>query len=317
MRVSVLCAQELAPQHLQLWSRLQRADPRFSSPFFCPDFTLAVAAVRDGVRIGVLEDDGETVGFFPFHCDGQGEAEPVAGEICDLHAVVVAPGTHWDPVELIRGCGLRAWSFHGLLADQEELRPYHVETRESRYIDLAAGYESYVAERRRGGSEKIKKLEALERQLERERGPVCFRPHVTDPAALDRLIDLKSVQLNRAGSGDPFAVPWVVAFCQRLQATEMAGFSGSLSVLEAGGELAAVHLGMRSASELYYWFPAFEPAFQHYSPGLLLLLRLAAEAAAAGLQRLHLGVGEYPYKQQLMTGAIRVARGRVSVGGDE
>ena len=48
--------------------------------------------------------------------------------------------------------------------------------------------------------------------------------------------------------------------------------TGSAHDLRADGQLVAAHLGMRTATTLHYWFTAYSPDFQQYSPGRALLL---------------------------------------------
>ena len=71
----------------------------------------------------------------------------------------------------------------------------------------------------------------------------------------------------------------------------------------------AAHFGLRADSTLSCWFPAYEPDFSKYSPGLVLHLRMAEAAAHCGLSRLELGKGDEEYKQSLKTGSVAVGEG--------
>ena len=71
-----------------------------------------------------------------------------------------------------------------------------------------------------------------------------------------------------------------------------------LSSLFFGDRRVAVHLGLRTATTLHYWFPAYDAAVQELSPGNLLLYRMAEEAAREGVRQIHLGAGDYRYKQE-------------------
>ena len=59
-------AKELTPDLVEAWSRRQRAGAEVDSPFFRPEYTLAVAAQRDDVFVAVVEQQGEPVGFLPY-----------------------------------------------------------------------------------------------------------------------------------------------------------------------------------------------------------------------------------------------------------
>jgi CelD/BcsL family acetyltransferase involved in cellulose biosynthesis len=65
MKIDIIPATEFSRDHIAAWRALQQADPALDSPLFHPEFTRAVAAVRDDVEVAVLEEAGEFVGFFP------------------------------------------------------------------------------------------------------------------------------------------------------------------------------------------------------------------------------------------------------------
>jgi CelD/BcsL family acetyltransferase involved in cellulose biosynthesis len=84
-----------------------------------------------------------------------------------------------------------------------------------------------------------------------------------------------------------------------------------LSLLYAGKQLVAGHLGMRSRTVWHYWFPAYDRQFAKFSPGLILLLKMAQEAEELGLRCIDLGTGLTLYKRRLMNAAVSVAEGSV------
>lgn len=88
-----------------------------------------------------------------------------------------------------------------------------------------------------------------------------------------------------------------------------------LSVLYAGDRMVAAHFGMRSATVWHYWFPAYDPAYAKYSPGVILLLKMAESAPAQGLKIIDLGCGEHSYKWRLMNGFVPTAKGSVELPG--
>ena len=150
----------LTPEHLAAWADIQRADAALDSPYFRPEFTQAVAAVRGDVEVGVLEEGGEPVGFFPFQRGRRNVARPVGGMMSDFHGVVVRQGVAWDPRQLLRGCGLSAWHFDHLIAAQEPFRPHHWSVAPSPYIDLSQGWEGYRSEQLAQHKESFKQGDA-------------------------------------------------------------------------------------------------------------------------------------------------------------
>ena len=70
---------------------------------------------------------------------------------------------------------------------------------------------------------------------------------------------------------------------------------------------------MRADSLLHSWFPAYDPALGKYSPGLILLLRMAEHAQANGIRKIDLGKGINEYKQRFMNTSCQLANGSVEL----
>ncbi|GGW67059.1 hypothetical protein GCM10010381_60050 [Streptomyces xantholiticus] len=131
-----------------------------------------------------------------------------------------------------------------------------------------------------------------------------------DPAALRWLMVWKSAQYSRTGRRDRFAQRWISALVRRLhESPRAAGCRGTLSVLYAGNRPVAAHLGLRSSTVLCCWFPAYDPEFAKFSPGLILHLRMAEAAAGEGIGLMDLGRGAAESKDALKTGELRVHEG--------
>ena len=62
-------------------------DPALVSPYFCPEFTQAVGDVREDAFVGIVEDAGEFVGFFPFQRRALGVGKPIAGPLSDYQGL--------------------------------------------------------------------------------------------------------------------------------------------------------------------------------------------------------------------------------------
>lgn len=311
MKVRVVSARELDADLTERWAQLQEADPRLSSPYFCPEFTQAAAAVRDGVRVAVMERAESVVGFFPFQRERMGIGKPVGGRLSDYHGVVVARDTEWDAEELIRACDLSIWDFDHLLASQEPFRAFHRVVTNSPVMDLSRGFEAYVQERRASGTKRIKKIMGQRQKLEREVGPLRFEPHASDASVLEQVIAWKSAQCRRTGAFDFFQLDRNVELVRRIHQTRTNRFEGILSALYVGDRLAAAHMGMHSRSVCHYWFPGYEHDLARYSPGSILLLELARWAADSGVALLDLGKGDDAYKQGFMSSHVPIAEGSV------
>ena len=317
MKVSVIDGQDLGAAEIARWREIQSAGRDFASPYLTPQYVAAVASVRPGIRVAVMEDGNRVEGFFPYQDVAPGVAEAVGDKISDCHAVIVRPDFPWTAEDLLRGAKLTAWHYRRVAISQTQFHPYHAETFRSPLVDLSSGFETYAAARQGAGSRILVKAAAAKDRLERAAGPLRYEAQCTDVAALHALLHCKSEQYRRTGYFDRFELPWVVALLERLQATREREFAGMLSVLWAGGQIAAAHFGMRSATVWNYWFPCFDRKFARFSPGLILLAEILRSAAEVGVQVVELGAGDAQYKDRFANSARVLAKGSATVATPE
>lgn len=313
MKYRVITGRELGPELVTRWQELQRADGALASPYFHPEFTRAVAAVRDDVRIGIMEDGDRVVGFFPFHRARGGVARPVGLGLSDYHGVIADPDAEWTAPELMRGCGLVRWEFDHLLAGQPQFASWHDRVSDSPVIDVSAGFEAFAASRDKSGRKLLREIERKQEKLVERRSPIVFTPHTEDPAILQQLIAWKAEQCRRTGTVDYFSLGWCRKLIENLHSTQGRDFGGLLACLHVGEQLAAVHFAMYSRRVWHSWFPAYNHHLEEYSPGLLLLREMIKAAAATNISYIDLGKGLSMYKRRMMTGAIPVAEGVVAL----
>ena len=310
-RYHLISAKELDTGLLLAWRGVQATQEVFRSPYFCPEFTLAVAAVRQDVRVVVIECEGRPVGFFPHQRSSWGRGRPVGGPLSDYHGVLAEPGAEWSLPALMCAARLSVWPFDHLVGDLGQFSAYRRSSSISRQIDLSAGYAAYVRCRREAGSDYIPKTEGLARKLGREMGELRFTFHDLHGEALSQLMAWKREQYLQVRTTDVFGVPWTSQLLRQLAATQTPDFAGVCSVLRIGDRIVAAHMGMRSHTCVHYWFPAYDPELAKYSAGIILLLRIAQAAADLGVQTVDLGKGDAQYKQRLMTGAAVLSEGLV------
>jgi CelD/BcsL family acetyltransferase involved in cellulose biosynthesis len=314
MEVSVVRPGELGPAELKLWRGMLHGSEALRNPFLAPEFALAVGGARQTARVAVLEEGNEIVGFLPHERRGRFLGTVIGAGISDCQALVHAPGLRWDPVELVRACGLPCWEYDHLVLDQSAFAPFHLLTVGSPVMDLAGGYEGYLAARARETSA-LKALGRKLRKLEREVGELRFEYESADPALLRLMMDWKSAQYRRTRVHDRFGTPWITRVVTELLTARAPECTGTMSVLYAGDRPVAIHFGLRSEDVLSYWFPAYDPdpELGRYSAGLGLLLRMAEAAAAQGVKLLDLGRGQQRYKDEFASRELPIAEGRVGV----
>jgi len=313
VKVSVIGAAELGPELCRSWSNFQEADRTLASPFFRPEFTQVVAAVRNDVRIAILEESGRAIGFFPFQRGRQCVGGPVGGPRSNFQRVIAEVGTRWGAIELVRACGLREWNFDHLLVSQQPFERFDTGRSESVFLDLSGGFAIYARHRCASGSRAIAKLSDQARRLDRDLGPLRFEPHTTDTRVLRTMMRWKSEQYRRTRSTDRFAIEWNVRLLEIIYAELSRAFSGSLAPLYAGDRLAAVNMGLQSHGVVHSWVPAYNRELARCPPGLTLHYATRRPRDHPKSCRSHLGQSYAPYKARMATGVTQLAEGSVTV----
>lgn len=315
MKVSVVAPGDLAGAEVAEWARLQESEPGLASPFLSHGFAVAFARYRPGTRVAVVTDDAGVTGFFPHEVGRAGFGRAVGMGYSDVQGLVAPAAFDLDARALLRACGLRAWRFDHLLATQATLlsgAPHRWVEDRSPVIDLSDGWEAYSTELRKTSASLQSSTARRRRALERDHGPVSLTFSDPDHRLLDQLIEWKSEQYRRTGRRDVLAEPGMRRLLHELLDHQETGFGAPLTVLRAGDEVVAAHLGLRSPSVLAWWFPVYSTRFSRYSPGLVLALGTAQEMCDHGIRLMDLGKGEESYKQRLANGEHAILAGSVS-----
>ncbi|MGO4573223.1 GNAT family N-acetyltransferase [Microvirga sp. 2TAF3] len=260
-----------------------------------------MSAVREDAFVAVI-DGGEA--FFPFQRNFLGFGRPIGGPVSDYHGLIASPDYRCDAAALVRACQLRRWDFDHVPAEQAVFTPWGATEAGSPVVDISSNAPI-------GSSQLHSLYNRRLRQLAREVGPVEVELETKDPEILRLCLDWKSAQYRRTGSIDLFARPWAQTLAKTIAAWCETEFAGTVSVLRAGGQPVAVHFGMRSKSVWHYWFPAYDPQFNHYSPGMLLLLAMISGASKLGIKTIDFGKGDATYKLRLANRTVPLIEGSV------
>ena len=283
---------------VERWRALLEARSPEIGPFLHPEFVRAVAAVRPGVEVGLIEADGEVCGFLPYQRGRWDIALPVAGRLCDQSGAVLRPGVKWNAPDFARAAGLRAIRLPNTPTDDPGLSPHQAEPKRIYAIDIARGFETYRRENLASGSRFFRQIESRIRKAEARYGPMRFEWQSDDAKVFDALLRWKAIQRRRTRTPNIFDLPWARSLLGRLHRLRLDDFEGVLSAVYFGDTLAAAHFGIRSSTVLQYWVPGYDEALGPFSPGLACLVAVAREAANRGLVRIDLGVGEQPFKER-------------------
>jgi CelD/BcsL family acetyltransferase involved in cellulose biosynthesis len=314
MLIDVVAPSDLTSADIAAWRRLQAADPALASPYLSPDWLLACAAAdgpdRRWAKVVVFRQGGEAAGFLPLRVNRL-TAMPPGAPMCDYQGLVARPGLAIDPLAVVRALGVARLDFTHMLADQPAFAPFARGRSLSQVIDVSDGYDAYAAGRRETGHGILKDTAKKLRKLERDRGPATFTPLSASRDDFERLIALKRAQYRATRQTDIFDAGWPLEIVRGLFERRDPDFGGALFTLSVEGKPAAMHFALRNRSLLHCWFIAHDPAYERYSPGVVLIDHILRWAADQGLRELDLGPGDYRFKLQLANRTRELVHGFV------
>jgi CelD/BcsL family acetyltransferase involved in cellulose biosynthesis len=301
----------LGPSERQRWHDLRASNPALDSPYFHPEFVVAVAATRPGVKVVIGENATGTIeSFLPVQGAGR-TYRPAGFPAADFQGPICAPSARFDIVQAIQTAGAATFEFDHLREGIPGVEPWISGSEPSPHMEVAGGLEGYLSRAAKSGKDKASEARRLTNKAEREFGPVRFEADVAEPSLLDTVIELKRHQYVTTGARDYFADARHIALMHRLLDTRADGFAGMLSALYAGPQLVAAHFGIRDGAVLHWWFPVYAPELGRFSPGWMLLRAVISAAPDLGLERIDLGRGMDDYKRRAMTGQQTVFQGAV------
>ena len=299
---------ELGEEALARWRAILAESSDLDRPFFHPEYFRVLHRAGRPIEIAQLEDASGRCAFFPFERQGR-SARPVGARLADFQGWIAPPEFDGDIDSVLRACRLSAWHFdHRLIRGDE---PALGSKAESPFADLSEGFDAYFEAHRSSGAGWTKQIPRKTRKLGREVGELRFEFDTRDPEVLTALREWKAAQRERTHTIDPLEESWASDAIERFLETRTSEFAGVLSALYAGDTLIAAHLGLRTQSTLHIWFPAYDPKWESYSPGMVFFLELLRAAAEDGITRIDFGKGDARYKSSLQTGVAWVSEGCV------
>jgi len=279
------------------WDRIRGLRPTLRGPYFTLDWCDQVQAARGDLEVVRITRGEALVGFLPFHRGRFGALRPAAGPLSDVHGFIAEADAVIDAPGLVAALGASAFRFTAAPPDDPGLGPCG-RAGEGYGIGLDDGYDAYVLARSKARPKAFRNLRARLRKIEEAGLALEFRGDDRSADTLDAIIALKRLQYRRTRQIDVFGPPWTGRLLHNLVGLEGEGLRGRLTSLWLGGRLAAGHFGLQAEGVLHYWFTAYDEAFAAFSPGVVLLHRLAAAAAAEGVTRIDLGGGDYRFKHE-------------------
>ena len=263
---------DLTEVELETWRRLRAQNPSLDSPYFDPAFASAVRASGSDVCVAV-DGRGPALTMLLACQRHRSVLRPVGWPGADFQGAVLAPGTAFDPRDLLID-GVRSFEFDHWLPSTPALESWVESRAVSPYVDVTDGLEGYLARASRSGRDNFAQARRRTARAERDHGPVRFVAESTSTDALEWLVERKRAQYAATGARDYFAREERRILLARLLDSSAPGCSGILSTLHVGDALVAAHFGIRSEGVLHWWFPVYDPQWSRLAPGWILLREL-------------------------------------------
>lgn len=312
------------------WSSLVTADPAgtfFHTPQYLKLYWEEFAQQPEHLLLAFAEEDGVQVGAVALE-RLDGTVRFLGGtEVTDYMGPVALPEVR-DAVakELLAALGRRddweAADLRGLAEDRPWLQAltvaaaaqgFGVEVTDDQngvapFLPIPGSFDEYLA----GLPSKLRhEIKRKARKLETEGGP--YRVSVAQRDTLEEHLD-RFVELHRTSEGPKgvFMQPGMEIFFRRLGEAFLPLGVFNLTFIEVGGEKIAGTIGFRHEGTFSLYNSAFDRAWQHLSPGMVLVaedIRIAIEGGCSGFDLLK---GDYAYKYRFGAYPRSVKRLRVT-----
>ena len=296
MKPAVIRFRDMSDELIELWKSYCRAQAAYQSPFYWPQFTSAVAKIRDDVRIALFERKGEVVGFLPFHLTNSGAGKPIGGELNDYQGPILAPRVQMSPAELLQAACITSYDYNHLPVSFTKLSASAHSQSISPQMDLSEGYDAFVERKDSRWTKAKREMRRRYRKTEKDIGPIRFQYHTDSSKIFAQHTAMKNSLYARAGTRFRIKDDWIGRVLELLRNTQDEEFSGVLTTLHAGDRLLASHFGLRTKCTWHWWFPAYDLEAYKLGPGINLVDQCAMAATGKGISLIDFGRGDGAFK---------------------
>ena len=296
---------DLANHEVGVWRQLVATRPELRSPFFSFEFAHAVSEAGAQAKVCLLYNDNALAGFFPFQfadrfAKSMASGERIGGTFNDFCGVMIDSSQRAliDVKTLLRCARLESFEASHLEKTQPNLGLRAGARSEGGRILLAGDLQHYWTAVKSRHPRYYETLRNRERKAQRDLATIKFVFAHAEPARLVKeIVAAKRLQYNRTGVNDGFAGAWKLPCINYIAEYGDGRCLPVVSALYVQDDWVALHLGLRAANVLHYWFPVYNPRYRAFSPGLLLLASIIQEAEAHGITEIDLGEGMSRYKR--------------------
>lgn len=296
----------------QAWLDFQRLYAGQGGPFQSASFAKLTAQSRGDVMCLMFHTAGEIAGFLAVQKPSRFLALPVGAPINDLHGIVGDPALRGDGPVMCRTLKVGRMDFSHAMEEQGLLRAGAKGAGLSWYTDLSPGRDNFMAALKERRPKFVYHIGRQGRQMARDHGEILFTAGSPTREHLDQLFRWKLTKLRSTGQPAVWSTPWLRRLITDTFTTDDADLAGILFTLTVGDRLLAANYCLRGPRALQGLVMSHDPAFEHYSPGKQLGLKVVEWAAQAGLDEMLFGPGESLFKRQLGTHQKSLTWGYIS-----
>lgn len=295
---------DLTSVQLESWDDLARqCSPSaqiFSGPFFCKH----INGSQPGVEVLFVVENDQLVAVVPVQRDGVvggalGAYRQVGQEISDYFSPVTPMARAFDLPELLAKTGV-----HSLFVNHVDLACRRLdmvvnESTSTYRLVRELGSDADLWETARKVNRKYwLDADRCVRRFTREIGNLSFELDAAqDLGAFNQFLELKLLQYDRTGQRSaPLFQPRIQQALRSMLADGGGQVRALFSVLKVDNKLVAAHFGMKTATSLHYWFPAYDEQHGVYSPGKVLMAHMLPALSSLGVETIDFGEGSAPYK---------------------
>jgi CelD/BcsL family acetyltransferase involved in cellulose biosynthesis len=304
MRVDVIPIKELSQSMKRDWLKMQASNPGISGPFFHPELFVSVGQYCPDIFVALLYRENKLAGFLPFQNNRKlSAARPM--RFCNFQAVICDPSQSWDVPAILKKIKINSWEFEAFVGF-ENMRPREgdFQINNSLRIDLTGGLEGYWAFIKTKQLH-LKDLDCKQRKLRLIKGPLRFVPNCDGAKTLHKFVQWKISRYDH----NPQWASQTEKMLEHIYRLEDPLFQAVMPALYAGDELLAVDFHIRYQGHLGGLHRAFNPHYEKFSVGILLLHEIINLHKELEFNIFDLGPGVLPYKVDYSNSSLAAIKG--------
>lgn len=319
MKFSVINSNDIDAGIDAVWTNIASTRYFYNRPYFKSDWVKLIGSILKDLRIIVVEDAGEIIGFMPYHENPMNRNIGVASPLGDYQGPIYKPAVEILPSNWLLASKKKYWEFNNVPSDLVEFRKNSWSEKISQWMDLTGGYSSYCEKLsipyNGEKSRIIKDAEVQQRKIRKSYEDVVFNIDNRCGGDFNILLKNKSLQYIKTlgNEHDIFAKKWVREAFERLfQINSGGSIRGIFSSLKVNDRLVGGSFGIKSNGVLQFNLLWYDPDYNKFSPGTQVLHGCALNAESIGLHTLELGGGSYDYKARFRTNTMTTLAGAIS-----